>query len=75
MKDSAEQLTHEVLALPEAERKGIFLRLANSLPAEVSHLAESNRRAEEMRSGKVTPMKEETFRGKLKNLRATLRQA
>lgn len=75
MKVSPEQLAHDVLALPEEERKGIFLRLANSLPAEVSHLAESNRRAEEMGSGKVAPMSEDTFREKLKLLRGTLRPA
>jgi hypothetical protein len=75
MKASAEQLAHDVLALPEEERKGIFLRLASSLPTDVSHLAESIRRAEEMRSGKVAPMSEATFRDKLNDLRGNLRHA
>jgi hypothetical protein len=66
-------LTHDVMALPEEARKGIFLRLAESLPSEVSHLAESIRRAEEMRTGKVAPMGEATFRDKLMHLRGTLR--
>lgn len=75
MNSSVEQLAHDVLALPEEDRKGIFLRLAHSLPAETSHLAESSRRAEEMRSGKVTPMSEETFRVKMTHLRSNLRKA
>lgn len=75
MSASSEKLTQDVLSLPEEERKGIFLRLASSLPVEVSHLAESIRRAEELRTGKVAPMDEATFRDKLKHLRGSLRHA
>lgn len=75
MSASPEQLTHDVLSLPEEERKSIFLRLASSLPAEVSHLAESARRAGELNSGKIAAMDEATFNGKLKQLRGSLRHA
>jgi hypothetical protein len=75
MSASAEKLTHEVLALPEEERRDIFLRLAQSLPSDVSHLAESSRRAEELRSGKVAPMSEATFQLKLNQLRSSFQSA
>jgi len=73
MKATAEQLTHDVLSLPDEERRGVFLKLASSLPEEVSHLAESSRRAEELRSGSVMPMAEDTFRQNLQQLRSSFR--
>lgn len=73
MKATAEQLTHDVLSLPDEERRGLFLKLASSLPEEVSHLAESSRRAEELRSGAVLPMAEGTFRKNVQQLRSQFR--
>lgn len=70
-----EKLTRDLLSLPEEERKGIFLRLSASLPAEVAHLAESMRRSEELTSGKVAAMDETTFRDRMKQLRGSLRHA
>jgi hypothetical protein len=75
MKSSLEQLANDVLALPEEERRGIFLRLVTSLPSEVAHFAESSRRAEEMRSGRIAPMSEATFKDHIKRLRGTLGSA
>ena len=74
MSSSSEQLVQNVLALPEEERKGIFLRLAKSLPPDVTHLAESARRADEMRLGVVAPMSEKVFFDKMNRLRGTLRR-
>jgi hypothetical protein len=70
---SSEQLVQSVLSLPEEERKGIFLSLAKSLPPEVTHLAESARRADEMRTGSITPISEGAFLEKMTRLRGTLR--
>ena len=76
MTSIAQQLAHDVLALEEKDRMEIFAQLACSLPPEKAAIAESARRAEEMRTGKVIAMSESEFRGKLDNLKRQLhRQA
>ena len=72
MSTDSQRLTEAVLALPEWERKGLFLRLAESLPDETAQIAESSRRATEMRMGIVKPLDEQEFSDNLKQLRERL---
>jgi hypothetical protein len=73
MTSIAQQLAHDVLALSEKDRMDIFVQLASSLPSEQAAIAESARRAEEMRTGKVIAMTEAEFRGKMDSLKQQLR--
>lgn len=61
----AKKLTYDALALSEEERMEIFIQLAISLPAEKTIIAESARRAEEMKNGEVIAMTEADFRNKM----------
>jgi hypothetical protein len=72
MTSTAQQLAHDVLALSEEDRMAIFVQLASSLPSEQAAIAESARRAEEMRTGKVIAMTEEEFRGNMDRLKQQL---
>ena len=72
MTSIAQQLAHDVLALNEEDRLEIFAQLACSLLPEKATIAESVRRAEEMRTGKVIAMAESEFRDKLDNLKQQL---
>lgn len=74
MTSTAQQLAHDVLALSEEDRMAIFVQLASSLPSEQAAIAESARRAEEMRTGKVIAMTEGAFRGKMDRLKQQLRK-
>ena len=68
----AQQLAHDVLALSEEDRMEVFAQLACSLPPGKAAIAESARRAEEMRTGKVIAMTEGEFRDKLDSLKQQL---
>lgn len=70
-----ENLLESALALPEEERMEVCARLASSLPVEKIRLAESLRRVEELRSGKVEPFTAETFQGKVNALKDELTEA
>ncbi|MBC2592867.1 hypothetical protein H5P28_01205 [Ruficoccus amylovorans] len=74
MSTTTMRITSEALALPEDERLQVFLQLASSLPNEKAQLAESARRAREMSSGKVVPMTEEEFGGKMNALKEQFRK-
>ena len=69
MTSDAQQLAHDVLSLGEEDRMEIFMQLASSLPSEKAAIAESARRAEEMRTGKVVVMTEEKFRDRMGRLK------
>lgn len=68
----AERMTEDILALPPRIRREVFYKLADSLPNEARHLAESSKRAEQMRSGSVTPMSQTDLTAKVQNLRNSL---
>lgn len=74
MNSTASRIANEALALSEEDRLGVFLQLASSLPSEKSQWAESARRAEEMRSGRVVPMSENDFNEKLSVLKESFRK-
>ncbi|TVP77543.1 MAG: hypothetical protein EA353_10200 [Puniceicoccaceae bacterium] len=74
MKTVAQKIAHEALALSEEERIQIFVQLATSLPAQKTMIAESTRRAEEMRAGTVISMTEIELQDKMNRLRGTLRR-
>ena len=69
MTSNAQQLAHDILSLSEKDRIEIFMQLASSLPSE---MAESARRAQEMRTGKVIALTEEKFRDRMDRLRQQL---
>lgn len=68
MKVEVNQLADYIMALSEDERRGIFFRLAGSLPFDAAQLAESARRAEEMRSGVVRSITEPEFNDRMATL-------
>jgi len=70
----ARKLADDVLALSEEERMEIFVQLATSLPAQKTMIAESVRRAEEMRDGSVIAMPEIEFQNKMDRLRGEFRK-
>jgi hypothetical protein len=72
MTAAAEKLAEKALALPEDDRLEIYVQLASSLPQDTSRIAETLRRAEEMRTGKVLPLSFEGFNGKIQDLRQQL---
>jgi hypothetical protein len=74
MTSTAARIADEALSLPEEDRLGVFLRIASSLPGDKSQWAESARRAEEMRTGKVAPMNDDEFEGKMGALKASFRK-
>ncbi len=74
MNSAAQRLADDVLALPEEDRVEIYVRLGSSLPMEKTSIAESVRRAEELRSGKVIAMTETDFQAKMASLRGRFRQ-
>ena len=69
MTSDAKQLAHDILSLSEEDRMEIFMQLASSLPYEKTAIAESSRRAEEMRIGKVIALTEENFRDRMNCLK------
>ena len=72
MTSNAKQLAHDILSLSEEDRIEIFIQLASSLPSEKAAIAESARRAEEMRTGKVVALTEENFRNRMDCLKQQL---
>lgn len=70
----AQKLAHDALALSEEERMEIFVQLAFSLPAEKTIIAESARRAEEMKNSEVIAMTEADFRNKMNRLKQQFRK-
>jgi hypothetical protein len=70
----AQKLAHDALALSEEERMEIFVQLATSLPAQKTIIAESTRRAQEMRNGSVIAMTEIEFQDKMDRLRGEFRR-
>ncbi len=74
MTSTAARIADEALSLPEEDRLGVFLRIASSLPADKSQWAESARRAEEMRTGKVIPMSDSEVSNKMGALKAFFRK-
>lgn len=74
MSTIAQKLADDALALSEEERMEIFLQLATSLPAQKTMIAESTRRAEEMRDGTVIAMTEIEFQEKMDRLKEGFRR-
>jgi len=70
----ARKLADGVLALSEEERMEIFVQLATSLPVQKTMIAESARRAEDMRDGSVIAMTEIEFQNKMDRLRGEFRR-
>ena len=73
MTSTAKQMARDILALSEEDRLEILALLASSLPSEKAAIAESARRAAEMRNDTVKAMTVEEFRGKMENLKVQLR--
>ena len=71
---AAKKLADDALALSEEERMDIFVQLATSLPAKKTIIAESARRAEEMKNGNVIAMTEDEFQSKMDRLRGNIRK-
>ena len=70
----AQKIAHDALALSEEERMEIFVQLATSLPAQKTMIAESTRRAEEMRNGTIIAISEIKFQEKMDRLRGEFRR-
>ena len=70
---AAKKLADNALALSEEERMDIFVQLATSLPAKKTMIAESARRAEEMKNGTVIAMTEVEFQSKMDRLGENIR--